>query len=867
MAQFRFSIDYFTQWGESLCIRCLTGNGTHIIPLSTNDGKTWQGEISGPTDAPLVYSYCVRNEAGDILRAERDGCRHIAAGRRSRLSLRDHWTERDIPSVFLHSAFTENIFRHRDGAEARMELLAEPYILLTRTLPPPADCRWAIVGSSPRTGNWNLAGARFLQRTGVYEWGLPLTSEDFEEGMYYKYVLIGEGKQGQQVVWEEGENRHLAPQPLLKGEAAIVNDDAPRISLPAWRGAGVVIPVFSLRSEGSQGIGDFGDLQHFIQWAASTGHSAVQLLPVNDTTSSGTWGDSYPYKGVSVYALHPIYIDLREWQDTDLFAEHAGRFAQLNGLPELDYEGTFTEKMLFLQKLYGRIGKNCERKAAYKDFCREQAFWLKPYSAYCAKKAKELNFKHGHEEKFHIFVQYLLHRQMCGVRDTARNLGVMLKGDIPIGICRDSVAAQAEPHLFHFNGYAGAPPDAFAQCGQNWGFPTYNWEEMAKDNYAWWRNRLAHMNRYFDAYRIDHVLGFFRIWEIPATQIHGLLGRFRPALPLSEEEIRQAGFNAAIAGHAVPHVTAARLSELEDNLGERGLRRFFTETEEGIFHLKPECDTQRKIEAAVPAGALRDILMEAAANVLFVEDPDKPHHYHPRINGQHTDAFRNLCETDRHAFCRLHDDFFYHRHNRFWADKAMEKLPVITGTADTAPQVSSMLPCAEDLGMVPASVKGVLEELNILSLEIQRMPKHYGRRFDNPLENPYLSVATIATHDMPPFRLWWRKEPEAAQAFWNEALHREGKAPADATPDMCEEVVSMHLESPSMLCLNALQDLLGIDGKLRHPHPEQEQINDPANPHQYWRYRMHLTIEELLGATSFNEKLRSLIARSHRNRH
>lgn len=865
MAHFRFTINYFTRWGEALCVRYTADGRQRLLPLSTTDGQNWQGEAELPAGEVLEYAYCVCDEAGQTVRSEREGCRRITAGHRSNVLLCDSWTERDIAPVFLHSAFTDNIFRRREGSDARMALLAAPYLLLTRTLPPPAGCRWAVVGSSPRTGCWNLSEAKFLERTGVYEWGLPLASEDFTEGMAYKYILIDERGQGRNVVWEEGDDRTVAPRSLHKGETAIANDDAPRISLPAWRGAGVVIPVFSLRSEGSQGIGDFGDLRHFVKWAAYTGHSIVQLLPVNDTTCSGTWRDSYPYNGISVYALHPIYTDLREWKDTALFARHADRFRQLNALPEVDYEATFAEKMQFLDELYAAVGKTYVHKADYKAFCKEQAHWLEPYSAYCVGKAKELNFRHGRSEAFHIFVQYLLHKQMSAAKEQARELGVILKGDIPIGISRDSVPAHEDRHLFHFDGQAGAPPDAFAQHGQNWGFPTYDWEEMSKDGYAWWRNRLAHMNRYFDAYRIDHVLGFFRIWEIPATQVHGILGRFRPALPYSAQEIRGYGFGADISDLAVAGVTAKRLAELEDELGGHGLRRFFVEHGEGFFQLAPEFDTQRKICAAVPEGTLRNILLEVATEVLFIEDPDLGQHYHPRVNARQTERFLDLCETDRQAFCRLHDDFFYNRHNRFWADKAMEKLPVITGTAGNAQQAASMLPCAEDLGMVPASVKGVLENLNILSLEIQRMPKHYGRRFDNPQENPYLSVATIATHDMPPFRLWWRTEREAAQAFWNDVLHRDGAAPDDAAPDLCEEVLAMHLESPSMLCVNALQDLLAIDGKLRNPHPEKEQINDPANPNQYWRYRMHLTIEELQSATSLNEKLRALIERSYRN--
>ena len=175
-----------------------------------------------------------------------------------------------------------------------------------------------------------------------------------------------------------------------------------------------------------------------------------------------------------------------------------------------------------------------------------------------------------------------------------------------------------------------------------------------------------------------------------------------------------------------------------------------------------------------------------------------------------------------------------------------------------------MLACAEDLGMVPASVPEVLAKLRILSLEIQRMPKAYGVRFGRLEDNPYLSVATIATHDMPPLRLWWDESREQTQAFWTEALGHDGEAPAEALPEVCEEVVARHLASPSMLCLIALQDYFGIDAALRRPDYTNEQINVPANPNQYWRYRMHITLDTLIRATHFNEKLRALVKRSGR---
>ena len=873
MAHIRFSIQYETRWGEVLCLDYKTQNkNKETLVFDTSDGKNWNAEIDIPSSLEgFSYSYCIYDHSGRVVRREKGIERFFYIEHRSHILICDRWELEDCTSVLSRTAFTDCVYRRQGCAPAQIELLSAPYLLLMHAVPPAEGWRWGVLGSSTALGEWKPENVKYLQRTGVYEWGMALSSVDFVEGVSYKYVLINTTNPSE-IVWEDGPDRLINPQTLLKNEAAVQFDNTPLVDMRPWYGAGVVVPVFSLRSKESFGIGDFGDLRNFIAWASDAGLSAVQLLPINDTTSSSTWHDSYPYNGISVFALHPIYLDLREWSKTNAYAAHRERGIQLNALPVLDYESVFKEKMSFLHELYKEIGARVVKNAAFITYCRENAGWLDDYAHFCTLRDanhtanfRDWNINDVKGDKtledtvvFHCFIQYLLHRQMSSVHEYAREHGVILKGDIPIGICRDSVPAWVHTNLFHFDGQAGAPPDAFAKQGQNWGFPTYNWEEMSKDGYAWWRARLSHMGKYFDAYRIDHVLGFFRIWEVPIEQIYGVLGRFRPALPLSVDEIKSFGFTGNVRRFSKAFVRTSYLENLEKQLSEQPLRSYFDEVNDGVWELKPEFDTQRKIINNVPEGKCRNILLDVVSEVLFIEDAEKRYHYHPRIGAQNTEVFNHLSYADQDAFNRIHDDFFYYRHNEFWAQEAMKKIPAVT---DYNGSMHSMLPCAEDLGMVPTSVKGVLDELHILSLEIQSMPKTYGVRFADLKNNPYLSVATIATHDMPPFRLWWREDKERTQAFWRDVLHRDGEAPSDASAEVCEQIVAMHMESSSMLCLLALQDLLAMDEKLRHPHPEAEQINVPANPNQYWQYRMHLNIEDLMQATSFNEKLRALVVR------
>ena len=304
---------------------------------------------------------------------------------------------------------------------------------------------------------------------------------------------------------------------------------APKFDRPGFRGAGTAIPVFSLRTESDFGIGEFKDLRPLVDWAAATGQCIIQLLPVNDTTRKGEWKDSYPYSPISSFALHPLYINLQALgiRETVAFKKEQ---AELNALAELDYPRVFQSKMKYIRKAYKTRGTRDMDTPGFKKFVQENEYWLEEYAQFCAK-------RDSLEPEYYRWMQWHLDKQFAAEVKYARSKGVSLKGDLPIGVSSDSAEAYWHPELFNLDSTAGAPPDYFSTDGQNWGFPTYNWEEMAKDDFAWWKSRLRKMSEYFDAFRIDHILGFFRIWEIPAGIRSGLAGHFNPALPYSPEEI------------------------------------------------------------------------------------------------------------------------------------------------------------------------------------------------------------------------------------------------------------------------------------------------------------------------------------------
>ena len=784
-----FNVEYQTTFGESLVLNILSeGDVTKVKQhqMSTLDGLHWFCELTKAMKAETYIDYYYAVVRGEetvrhewLMQAHR--LEHVAL-KASRYVVYDHWIDIPEDAYMYSSALTECIMAcQREMSKAtdsqrtvRLKVRA-PQLRIGQQL--------GIVGAGEVLGDWDANKALPMFEHEYHEWVVSLDAALLPDVLEFKFVILGTDLP----VWEECSNRTVTLPTIQNNEAVVYELSQAYFPVYPWKGAGTVVPVFSLRSEGSFGVGDFGDLKMMIDWVDKTNQRILQVLPINDTNMTGTWEDSYPYNSISIYALHPQYTDLRqlpEIKDKERKAHFEQLRQELNALPQIDYERMFSAKMEYLRELFAQEWATVKRRATYKDFFEQNKEWLKPYAAFCVDRDK------CGTPEFWYYVQYNLDQQMRAAHEYARKHRVILKGDIPIGISRDGVEAKVEPKYFNLNGQAGAPPDPFSADGQNWGFPTYNWDEMLKDGCAWWVRRFRKMAQYFDAYRIDHVLGFFRIWEIPMPEKSGLMGQFAPALGLSREEI------------------------------EEGYGVTFNEG-------------------------------------LFLVDHKRSDRWHPRIAVQYQEAYTHLDDGQKYNFNRLYNDYFYRRNNQFWYQEAMKKLPRLT-------QATRMLVCAEDLGMVPDCVPWVMNELRILSLEIQSMPKDDKVRFGHLSRNPYRSVCTISTHDMPTLRQWWDEDWDRTQDYFNSMLYRSGAAPHPLPGWLARDIVSRHLTSPSMLCLLSLQDWLSIDEKLRLPDANAERINIPANPRHYWRYRMHLSIEQLMQADDFNETIKTLITQSGR---
>ena len=888
---FHFNIDYRTVYGEELVLNMAVDGKEVQYKMATSDGCKWSFDWDvTPKTKHCTYYYSVVRD-GICCKTEWLIGKHqlnCTAERANDYTIYDRWHDIPEDSYLYSSAFTDCI-NHQQPTPVKSNAFAKTIRLIVRAPQLRAGEHLAIVGSDPALGAWEANRSVPMVQQSYNEWATDLNVEALAVNyLEYKFLTINEKKE---CVWETGFNRSLEIPEMKAG--TLLSYELNQSFLERWNRklAGTLVPVFSLRSKKSAGIGDFGDLKSMIDLVAKTGQKVLQLLPINDTTITHTWTDSYPYSCISIFAIHPQYADLNalpELKDAKARAEAEKTRAALNALPQIDYEKVNDFKISYLHQIFHQEGEKMMKSADFKAFFQETEQWLVPYAQYSylrdqngtadfskwpdhhtwdEKERKALSDTKSQAYKkveFFYFLQYILNKQMQEAHEHAKAKGVILKGDIPIGVNRYGCDVWMEPKYFNLNGQAGAPPDDFSVNGQNWGFPTYNWEEMLKDDCQWWVRRFQNMSKFFDAYRIDHVLGFFRIWEIPIDAVHGLLGQFAPALGMTAQEIQSYGLNFQEDRFTRPFITDWVLNRMFHERADEVKEKYLDRLDDERYQMKPEVDTQRKVEALFEGETdqkqlwLRDGLYALISDVLFVRDHRNPGLFHPRISAQFDFIFESLFDNDKQAFNRLYNDYFYRRNNQYWYGEAMKKLPKLV-------QATRMLVCAEDLGMVPDCVPWVMNELKILSLELQSMPKDPSVKFGHLSRNPYRSVCTISSHDMPTLRMWWDENIQRTQEYYNTMLYRQGPAPHPLPGWLAKDIISRHLTSPSMLCILSVQDWLAIDEHLRLPDENAERINIPANPKHYWRYRMHLNIEDLAADKAYMNQLTELISQAGRN--
>ncbi len=903
----QFNINYKTQYGQVLKV---VGNTSLLGGYKNKKAKTmllknkekggWSLTIDIPEGGELKYKYILCDSFNSVNFDEFGDYRSliIQGSENKAIILNDSWKSvTDKKNVLFSSAFTKAVFKPQKLDKSKFKSLK----ITDNKKIVQFNLRVSRVSSHHKVGiiiNPEKDKKVLLLNNKNYPlWSKEISIAKSNFSTKYKYCIY-DSKQ-KKIVLEEYALRELKLSDAFRvsdNYMIIKNDEDFKFPRYPWKGGGVAIPVFSLRTKKSLGVGEFADIKLLVDWAKKTGLKLVQILPINDTTVNYRWTDSYPYAAISVFALHPIYINLEKIGklNSKLIQEITDEQKKLlNKKDFVDYEKVMQVKTRFLKQIFLQQKDAFFNDTEFKKYFTKNKDWLVPYASFSFlrdlygtadfekwgrfKKPTDKTFEELNNSKseyyndiaVHYFIQFHLHKQLLEATNYARKNGVILKGDIPIGIFRNSVDAWTQPELYNMNSQAGAPPDDFAENGQNWKFPTYNWGVMAQNNYKWWKKRLTKLSAYFDAYRIDHILGFFRIWEIPKSQTQGIMGRFNPAITLTVNELKDKNFGFDLFRHCRPYIREHILDSLFGSLKNAVKQDFLIESSKGQFHLKDDYNTQSKIEQKIltnlqvpPDERYRNKIIKKGltylvSEVLFLEDENKTNEFHPRHSLFKTHSFNELDESSKHKIMEIYNDYFYYRNEDFWQKEAMRKLPELKETTD-------MLVCGEDLGMVPSCVPEVMNNLNMLSLEVQRMPKNPKIEFGHPVNYPYLSVATPSSHDTSTIREWWEEDTNRTQRFYTQILGEQGGSPYFCETWVAEAIINQHNYSPSIWAIYPIQDLLAMDDKLRRQNPKDERINVPANPENFWKYRLHLNLEDLIKETDFNNKIKEMMKKSGR---
>lgn len=502
---------------------------------------------------------------------------------------------------------------------------------------------------------------------------------------------------------------------------------------------GINLPLFSLRTRQSCGIGEFTDLYPLLDWCKELGLDIIQLLPLND---GGL--ETSPYCSLSAFALNPMHLGLAHLPYLEKVPEVNTRLhalQQLSQTQRVDYPRVHDEREAFLRLYYQYAGPVVTNTYDFHQF-NFQHLWLDTYALFKTIKVEQqwqsweawpdalrhltaqhyqnLLHKYKEEVTYHRFIQYLCFQQLTQVKKRAQDKGIFIKGDIPILINRDSADVWRHCKLFALDYAAGAPPDLYSEEGQLWGFPLYNWEEMEKHHYNWWKERLTVASAIYHIYRLDHIVGFFRIWGVPLGK-SAKNGSFIPADPTTW----------------VPQ-------------GEKILRMML-------------------------------------------------------------------------AHCPL-------------------------------------LPIGEDLGVIPPEVRTCMRHLGICGTKVMRWERLWNTEdqpFIPPQDYPVESMTTVSTHDSETLQLWWKNNPQEAEAY---ARFKDWPYEPLLSIEQHREILRDSHHTASLFHINLLQEYLALVPGMTWPDPEDERINIPGliSP-KNWSYRFKPYVEELIASASLRQEFQHIL--------
>lgn len=883
-----FNINFKSRFGENLVLKYsyfkeeLTPVEA-LLPMEYNEPNSWQAQLNLPdTEAlPQEFSYTYELYKNGIF----DKVLHpitqldLKKQKAKQIFIYDEWVAANLLNeIFTTRALKKLTRKSRTKEVTKISGKNATHIfnLTCNTLA--ANVVPCLLGGCSRLHNWKEKKPLLFQKN-KGSWVVKVNMADEKFPVEYKVALF-DTKEKKILQYESGPNRELTTI-LKKNQKVLINLHLSFAEF-AFKAAGINFPVTALKTNSSWGIGDFTDLKNYADFAKATGLKIIQLLPLNDTTATHTRKDSYPYAAISAFGLHPAMLDVEKLcrlAAVEIDEATREKIRALNALESLDYEAVSELKQKYIRLVFEKEKHFFKDDFDWFEYFDINRNWLTPYAVFCylRDKYKTADFNNweeaalyneeaildfaapdtGHypEIALHYFIQYHLHLQLKEAAEYANKCGLVLKADLPIGVGRYSVETWMHPELFHMDMQAGAPPDDFSDAGQNWNFPTYNWPQMSMDNYAWWRQRMEQLSNYFDAVRIDHILGFFRIWSIPLANEDALLGYFVKAKALQPQHFTQAGLIFNKERFTQPYITGELL---ENYFGDQAswIKEIFLDEDK----FKNEFKTQQAVAAYFKLhphkAVLQSKINKLLADVILIEEEGNGFHF--RIHMFKTNSFKALPAKEQQILKSLYEAYFYQHQNKLWKAEGIEKLQALKSASN------EMLLCGEDLGMVPDFVPETLAQLQILCLQVERMPKNEQDQFSKPAAAPYAAVVTPGTHDMSTLRGWWEEDRELTRNYYHLQLKHYSEPPAFADAEICEQIIKEHLASPALFSIFLMQDLLATNAALRKEDPHSERINIPANPNHYWNYRMHVSLEEIMKETPWLKHLKQLVKNNYR---
>jgi len=639
---------------------------------------------------------------------------------------------------------------------------------------------------------------------------------------------------------------------------------------------GVVVPVGALRTRNGIGVGEFSDLAEFAALCKKMKIGLIQILPVNDTGF-----DSSPYFSLTSFALHPVYLSIErldEFKTADKEIKNRLNAAKekYDNNKRYSHYDILKEKLEICRALFDVNKTEIVNGANSGSLCSwiEENSWVKEYAVYRRLKEKNdlkswkewkdnrivtaseiqkfWNDKKLNEEHiFWVWLQYDLDKQFSKASAAVSETGIILKGDLPILMNDDSCDVWANPEIFNQDLSAGAPPDMYSPQGQNWGFPVYNWDVQEKDNFSWWRRRLAAAGKYYHAYRIDHVLGFFRIWASSPRDYSSALGRFVPYIPVTAGDLKKLKFDKSrIRWVSQPHIPTGEIwdalknnwdSPLTDAEIKAAAERIFSKAlvqinNEELWLFKKKIKGEKDIDALKIHPAAKSYLISKWKDRAFIEY--KKGKYFPAWSHKDSTAYKTFSAEEKKSLEILLEKR-QRKSEKIWSKQGMKLISILAESSD-------MLPCAEDLGAVPECVPKVLSKLKILGLRVVRWHRQWDKEgcpyipFD---EYPQLSVCTAAVHDSSTVRQWWEKEADQEQFSGFIGVP---SLPKIYNPGTAKIILSKAASARSRFRVFQIQDLLHLSNKWYSENPDDERINVPGTLNDFnWTYRLPALISEI----------------------